>query len=104
VDEEYISVLDALVLFVDLYRLLPPGWILTVEGSFHVAWGDAGLAFVGDGINQDRGLGDIREQDELVLLSDLGEKAEHRHPLLFGHAVTFDHLVYRPERLGQDPP
>src|ERR687886_187993 len=30
VDEEYVSVLDAFVLFVDLYRLLPPWWVLSI--------------------------------------------------------------------------
>jgi len=46
---------------------------------------------VGDGVHQYRRLGDVREQYELVLLADLGEKPEHRHPLFFGHPVAFDH-------------
>ena len=80
-----------------------PGRVLTVERAFHVAGRNVRFAFVGDGVHQYRRLGDVREQDELVLLADLGEKSEYRHPLLFGHPVAFDHLVYRPERIGQDP-
>src|SRR5215211_6729942 len=64
VDEEYISVLDAFVLFVDLYRLLPPGWVLPTERSFHVGRRNASLASVGDGVYQHRGLGDVGEQDK----------------------------------------
>src|SRR5215218_7248729 len=30
VDEEYVSVFDAFVLFVDLHRLLPPWWVLSI--------------------------------------------------------------------------
>src|ERR687893_185761 len=60
VDEEYISVLDAFVLFVDLYRLLPPGWVLSIERSFHVAGCDVGFAFVGNCVYQDRSIGNVR--------------------------------------------
>ena len=102
-DEEHVSLLRAFVLLVDLHRLLAPGRVLPVEWSFHVAGRNVRLAFVGDGVHQYRGLRDVREQDELVLLADLGEKAEHRHPLLFGHPVLLDHLVYRPDGIGQDP-
>src|SRR5215217_5582198 len=42
VDEEYISVFGAFVLFVDLYRLCTPGWVLSIKRSFHVAGRDVG--------------------------------------------------------------
>src|SRR5215217_7241771 len=71
VHEEYISVLCAFILFVDLHRLLPPGWVLSIERSFHVAGCDVSFAFVGDCVYQYRSLGDVGEQDKFVLSSDL---------------------------------
>jgi hypothetical protein len=51
VDEEYVPVLHAFVLLVNLHRLLPPGRALTIERPFHVARRSVGLALVGDGIH-----------------------------------------------------
>src|SRR3712207_3109 len=102
VDEEHVPVLHALVLFVNLHRLLAPGWVLSIEWSLHVFRCDNGVAFVGDGVHQYRGLGDVGKQDELLFLADLGQKVEHRQPLLFGYSVLPYHLVYRFECLWQD--
>src|SRR5687768_12319865 len=60
-NKEHVSVLSALVLFVDLHRLLAPGWVLPVERPFHVARCNAALALMGDGVDEYRSLGDVGE-------------------------------------------
>jgi hypothetical protein len=54
---------------------------------------------MGESVHQHRGLGDVGEQDELVLPSDLGEESEHRGPLLLRYPVLLDHPMQGSERI-----